>query len=128
MSDIKDLKEKIHHLRVLFVDDDEQIQKMTGIFLRKFFDFVVVAKNGEEGLNTFLEYKDFDIVIADIKMPIMDGITMVKKIKEVKSDIFVVFITASRGEKECSESLYDLYIQKPISFEDIISIMEKVSE
>jgi len=58
----------------------------------------------------------------------MNGITMVEKIKGIRSDVFIVFITASRGEERCDSSLYDLYIQKPISFEDIVSIMERLSE
>ncbi|MCK5111244.1 MAG: response regulator [Arcobacteraceae bacterium] len=128
MSDVKKLKEKIKKLKVLFVDDEEQIRDMTGKLLKKFFDEVTICKNGKEGLDAFLKTKDFNIIIADIMMPKMDGITMVKKIKEIKPDIFTIFITASRGDYNVEDGLYDLYITKPISYEDITLIMKKVSE
>ncbi len=128
MSDIQELKAKIKDLKVLFVDDEEQIRRMTGTFLEKFFDDVVICKDGEEGLNAFNKNQNFDIVIADIKMPKMDGITMVKKIKEIKSDIFTIFITASRGKNDLEDELYDLYITKPISYDDIKLIMDMVSK
>ncbi len=127
MSDIVKLKEKIKNLKVLFVDDEEQIRAVTGKFLEKFFDNVTICKNGEEGLDAFKKDK-FDIVIADIQMPKMDGVTMIKKIKEISADNFIIFITASRGKHDLEEDLYDLYITKPISYTDIKMIMEKASE
>ncbi len=128
MDDIKKLKETINHLRVLFVDDEEQIRKMTGMFFEKFFKDVIICIDGQDGLDTFKKDNNFDIVIADIQMPKMDGITMVKKIKEIKPNIFTIFITASRGEKDCDDSLYDLYITKPISYENMKLIMQKAGE
>ncbi len=128
MPNVQELKAKIHNLKVLFTDDEEQIRNMTGIFLEKFFDNVTICNNGVEGLEAFNKNPDFDIVIADIQMPKMDGIEMVEKIKEINTNIFTIFITALRGEKECEKDLYDLYITKPISYDDIKLIMEKASE
>ncbi len=128
MNDTKELKEKIKELRVLFVDDEEDIRKGTGTLLSKFFSDVIVCNNGLNGLEAFKNNNNIDIVIADIQMPKMDGVTMVKKIKEIKPDIFTIFITASRGKYEFDEELYDLYITKPISYEDIKLIMTKASQ
>ena len=125
MNNIKTLKTNIEHLRILFVDDEEQIREMTGSFLEKFFKDVVVCANGKEGLEAFRNDNNFDIVIADIMMPEMDGITMVKEIKKIKPNIFTIFITASRGKAECEDNLYDLYITKPISYDDMKLIMTK---
>ena len=127
MSDVKELKEKIQKLKVLFVDDEEHIRTITGKFLNKFFDNVTICENGEEGVAAFNKNQDFDVVIADIQMPKMDGVTMVRKIKELNPDIFTIFITASRGKYELEKTLYDLYITKPISYEDIKLIMNEVS-
>ena len=128
MSEIQELKEKLKNLKVLFVDDDEQIRVGTSIFLNKFFNNVVISDNGENGLAIFKETLDFDIIITDIQMPKMDGITMMEKIKEIKPDIFTIFITASRGKLNLSEGLYDLYITKPISYEDVKLIMLEASK
>ena len=124
MTEINDLRDQIKDLKVLFVDDEEMIRKGTALFLRKFFDNVVVCSDGEDGLNTFKQSLDFDIIITDVKMPKMDGITMVKKIKETHPDIFTVFITASRELEDEDENLSDISIRKPISFENIINIMQ----
>ena len=128
MSEIKNLKEKLENLKVLFVDDEQQIREGTGLFLNKFFDNVTICKDGEEGLEAFKNNNGFDIIITDIQMPKMDGITMIKKIKEINPDVFVIFITATRGNQNLDKSLSDLYITKPISYDDIKLIMQKASE
>ena len=129
MSDIKKLREKTKKLSVLFVDDEEKIRKMTGILLNKFFGKVVVCEDGEEGIEAFKkDNKKFDIVITDIQMPKMDGIKMVKKIKKIRSDIFIIFITASRGKYKKEDIFGDMYIKKPISYEDIKSIMKGINK
>ncbi|MEA3354312.1 MAG: response regulator [Campylobacterota bacterium] len=128
MKDIQTLREKTHDKKVLFVDDEEKIREMTGNLLNKFFDNVIICKDGIEGLEAFKINNDFDIVIADIQMPRMDGVTMVKKIQDIKADIYVIFITASRGDIQTDKSQYDMYITKPISYEDIKEIINNVSE
>ncbi|MEA3554614.1 MAG: response regulator [Campylobacterota bacterium] len=134
MSDAVNLRDKIKGFKVLFVDDEEEIHKGTGLFLSKFFDDVIICVNGEDGLETFKNTqedsskKNFDVIITDIKMPKMDGISMVKEIKNIRKDIFVVFITASRGSQKFDDNLSDIYIKKPLSYNDIILIMKQISE
>lgn len=126
MEDIKKFKEIVKDLKVIFVDDEEQIRKSTGILLEKFFDKVDIFDNGMEALDAFKEKQDYDIVIADIQMPKLNGIDMVKKMKELKKDLFVIFITATRGEHKLDLEDYDMYITKPIAYEDIKLMMENV--
>ena len=123
MSAIKELKQKVKNLKVLFVDDEEVIRDATGVFLHKFFDDVTVCSDGEEGFEKFNKSQDFDIVITDILMPKMDGTEMMRKIKKIKPEVFTVFVTASKGENLIDDA-NDLYLQKPISFEEITTIME----
>lgn len=125
MEDIKQLKEKVKNLKLLFVDDEKEFRESTSLFLHKFFDNVVICVDGEDALNKFMQSKDFDILITDIMMPKMDGVTLVEKVKELKPDIFTVIVSASRGRYKIDESLYDIILQKPISFEDITMIMQK---
>ena len=134
MSDTLNLREKIKGYKVLFVDDEEEIRKGTGLFLSKFFDDVIICTNGEEGLETFKNTqedpnnKNFEVIITDIKMPKMDGISMIREIKDITKDIFVVFITASRGSEKFQDDLSDIYIKKPLAYDDIILIMKQISE
>ncbi len=128
MSDIQLLKEKVRDLKVLFVDDEKDVRNGTGIFLKKFFDSVTICSDGEEGLKKFSDEKDFDVVITDILMPVMDGVEMTQKIRKINSDVFVIFLTASRSVDDIDDKLSDITLQKPLSFEDMILVMNQLGE
>jgi CheY-like chemotaxis protein len=126
MNEVEILREKVKNLKVSFVDDEKEIREGTGLFLKKFFDDVVIRSDGDEGLEEFKKTEDFDIIITDILMPRMDGFTMIKHIKEINKDIFTVFITASRSMLNVQKELSDLTLEKPISFKDMMMIMKKL--
>lgn len=128
MSDLQQLREKVKHLKILFVDDEKAIRGGTGVFLRKFFDTVVVSCDGLEGLEVFKKHGDFDVLITDIMMPKMDGLAMTKEIKKIDPDIFVIFLTASRSIDDVQSSLSDLTLQKPFSFDDVTIVMNRLGE
>ena len=123
---LKELKEKVSNLKVLFVDDEEDIRKSTGVFFKKFFNNVLICENGEDGLNTFKENQDIDIVLSDIKMPKLDGISMAYEIKKIKPSVLIVFISASRGEHQIADDFEHIYITKPITYETIIKFLEEL--
>lgn len=127
MDNIKELKEKIRDLSVLFVDDELEIREGTGTFLKKFFDNVTICANGEEGLNSFIQ-NPTNIIISDVLMPKMDGISMIEEIKKHKSNIFIIVITAFREEIEDKLSEIDMYIKKPLSYEDMLSILNTIAQ
>ena len=126
--EIKEIKEKIKNIKVLVVDDEPAIRKGTGDFLTKFFDNVFICDNGLDGLKTFQENPDITLVMSDIIMPQMNGMDMVTKIKEINPNIFVIFITASRGSIQEVEEMSDMYIKKPLTYDNLINILEKVSK
>ena len=99
MTDLVELRTKLKKYSVLFVDDEESIRFSTGRFLKKFFNSVDVADNGETGLQSYKNHTH-DIVITDILMPKMNGDIMAKKITELNPDAFIVFVTASRDHEE----------------------------
>ncbi len=128
MSDVKALKEKVKNLKVLFVDDEKDVRSGTGTFLRKFFDDVVVCENGKEGLEIFSETRDFDIVITDLLMPVMDGLEMSREIRKLNPNTFIIVLTASRGTKDLEKEVSDITLKKPLSFEDMLELMSKLEE
>jgi len=128
MEDIKQLKEKIKHLKVLFVDDEIEIRNGTGIFLKKFFDDVTICSSGQEGLDHFKKNQDIKVVITDIIMPVINGIEMVKVIKKIKPEIFVVFVSASKSKETEAMKFCNRYIKKPLSYNDIIGILRQIKE
>ena len=126
-ENIKLLKEKLHGLNVLYVEDENEMRLGTEIFLNKFFATIVTAKNGEEGLEKFKDGK-FDVVFTDILMPKMDGLKMIKEMKKIDSNIFSIALTASEVCKDDIQEETNLYFRKPIVYENMFYIMEEISK
>lgn len=72
-------------VKLLFIEDDEIQRKELSTFLKRRVEKIYVAENGEEGLDKYKALKP-DIIITDLRMPKMDGLEFVKKIREKSSD------------------------------------------
>ena len=118
--------------RVLFVEDEELAREKLAKLLTKLFKEVVLASNGLEGLEKFQKSKitneRIDLIISDINMPIMNGLEMLEKIREIDSFIPLIFTTA-RSETDNLLKAIDLnvsnYIIKPI---DTSLLVRKITE
>jgi len=101
---------------ILIVEDELRIRFLLRDYLTKENFNVFEASNGEEGLFIFSTQK-IDLVLLDIMMPIMDGLTMLEKLREV-STVPVILLTA-KGEEEDKLQGYDYgtddYMTKPFS-------------
>jgi len=117
-----------NEISILFVEDDEIIRSEISEFLHsKIFKNVYVAKNGEEGLLKYREYKP-DIILTDLTMPVMSGLEMSKEIKLINEDTPILLIT-SHFEKEITEAAVDVgidaYLFKPLTLERVEKILNK---
>ena len=115
---------------ILYVEDDDGIRNQLVKFLEYFSTKLITAKDGQEGLELYKKYLP-DIVISDIKMPKMNGIEMVKLIKNINPKQYIIFTTAH------SESNYFLdaldmqvyaYILKPINLDQLEIKIETIRE
>lgn len=101
---------------ILIVEDELRIRFLLRDYLMKEDFNVFEASNGEEGLFVFSSEK-IDLVLLDIMMPIMDGLTMLEKLREV-STVPVILLTAKSEEEDKLEG-YDFgaddYMTKPFS-------------
>ncbi len=117
-------------IRILFVDDQQEIRHLFRVGLRSNHIDLETAINGEDALKT-LAARAFDLVITDVRMPIMDGITLLKIIKERYPSLFVVVLTAHGSIEDAVVALkcgaYD-YILKPFDFETIRRLLDMVNE
>ena len=111
-----------NELKILVVDDDPVIRTLLERFLSPRYD-VSCANNGKLGLEALKENDDIDLVLCDIDMPEMDGITMLKLLRTEFPDVGAIMISGSTDTrtaiKAIREGAYD-YISKPFSeFEEI---------
>lgn len=112
--------------KILLVDDEEGIRKVLGISLSDMGYDVITAENGEEAFSLFKQIAP-QIVLTDIKMPGMDGVTLLRTIKEVSPDTEVIMITGHGDMDIAIKSLkYEAtdFVTKPIN-DDVLEIALK---
>jgi two-component system, sensor histidine kinase len=121
-------KELLKNISLLYVEDNEDTAEEVSIFLSHFFVNLHVATNGVEGLEKFKEHKA-DIVLTDIQMPLMDGITMAKQIKQIEPKTQVVISSAFNESKYLKDAInvgVAAYLIKPINFKNLLNILEDI--
>ncbi|QDU81125.1 Autoinducer 2 sensor kinase/phosphatase LuxQ [Polystyrenella longa] len=121
--------------RVLLVDDGPDNQRLISFILKKAGAEVTIAEHGEEALTAMYgawpianeeelkagwssEKSPFDVVLMDMQMPVMDGYTATRAMRNLRNDIPVIAVTAHamEGDREkCLEAGCDEYLTKPIS-------------
>lgn len=116
-------------LRVLVVDDNEEFCKnVTDILELKGYE-MVSAYDGFKGLEAVKE-NGFDLMLMDVKMPVMDGVETYRKIKEIAMDTPVIMVTAFAVENLIREALQQgAYgsLKKPIDFDQLLELIEQAT-
>ena len=128
LTDImKDVVKVCKTLTLLYVEDDEQARASTLKMLDNFFDKIVVAVDGQDGVNKFLQ-NSIDIIITDINMPNLNGIEM---LKQIKGNIPTIVLSAHNDEQYFLHTIklgVEGYIIKPIDINQIISTLQGAVE
>src|SRR3990172_9326495 len=116
--------------KILVADDEKSMREFLDIMLKKEGYRVTLAGNGDEVLK-LIDKDIFDLVLLDIRMPKMDGIAALKKIKASSPETIVIMITAYASAdtaiKAMKEGAYD-YITKPFKVEEIKVIIKNALE
>lgn len=111
--------------RILVVDDDQAICNMLEKFLSKKGYQAITALSGEEGIKKVEEERPH-MILLDIKMPDLNGIETLKRIRNIDKEVGIVMITAVKDDevgKKCIElGAYD-YITKPLSLEYLENVL-----
>ncbi|AFL69313.1 response regulator transcription factor [Sulfurospirillum barnesii] len=116
-------------LTVLFVEDEEYIREALHKAMADEFHKCILARDGEDGLKKFKKYKP-DIVITDIMMPIMDGLSMAKEIKHLSKTTPIVVLSAFSEKEKLLEAIdvgIDKYLIKPIDPEELLDVLHFLS-
>jgi two-component system, NtrC family, nitrogen regulation response regulator GlnG len=114
--------------RILVADDEESMRWVLSKALKRKGFSVDLAHDGRQALS-MIHDGSYDLAILDIKMPGMSGLDLLDRIREMKSDLLVVIMTAEASMKNAVEAMkrgaYD-YITKPFDLDVIDAIVEKV--
>jgi|GEM_PF-1900870 len=121
MFDLKKL-EALNDIRILYVEDDEDIKEEISEFLESEVLELFIAKDGEEAIEIFREKKP-DIVITDIQMPKLNGLELATEIKKIDKLIPIIITTAFNENEYLLKSInigIDKYVLKPINLNTLI--------
>ena len=115
--------------KILIVEDDESVRLLLKLYLVRLNFTFIEAKNGLEGIGMARQFKP-NLVVTDLNMPIMDGISM---IKEIRADVnlkhvpvIVLTGTAKDQQQLASAAGADAVLSKPIQRRDLIEVIESM--
>jgi DNA-binding NtrC family response regulator len=115
------MNDKTGNISILIVDDEESVRDSLYNWFIEDGYYVDCAENAKQALS-ILESRNFDIILADIKMPGMDGLEMHRRIRSLNKDVIVIIMTAFASVATAVQALkdgaYD-YITKPFDPDDL---------
>ncbi len=115
-------------LKVLIVEDDNISKNFLELLVKPLSEQIIVAKNGFEAVKSFEENQDIDLILMDMKMPVMDGYEATRQIREMNKDVIIIAQTAYSliGDKDKSiEAGCNDYITKPIFKDKLMTLINK---
>ncbi|MCJ8326909.1 MAG: EAL domain-containing protein [Campylobacterales bacterium] len=119
----------LKNITILYAEDEENLRDITLNILKGFTKKQYVACDGQEGLELFKKHEEeIDLIITDINMPRMNGLEMIKNIKEINSNIPIIVATAFSNTEYLLEAIdigVDKYILKPIDMKKLLQIMSQ---
>lgn len=117
-------------LTLLYVEDDLDLQTQTAALFETLFKEVTVKSDGSEALQAYME-NEFDIIISDVKMPVMNGLDLAKEIKSMNASQPIV-ITSAYNENEYLLEFINLHINhfilKPMDTNNLINVIHNVAK
>ncbi len=112
----------MENTKIILVEDDPNLGSLLKEYLEAKGFPTVLAVNGKQGYDVFSKGK-FGICILDVMMPVKDGFTLAKEIRQIDSTVPIVFLTAKSMKEDAIEGLSigaDDYITKPFSMEELV--------
>jgi two-component system, cell cycle response regulator DivK len=114
--------------KILIAEDEETNYLFVEAILEDTKAELIWAKNGLDALEKFNQINDIDLILMDIKMPEMDGLTATKKIRLVNTDIPIIAQTAyamSEDKNKCLNAGCTDYLTKPINHRLLLATIDK---
>jgi len=108
---------------VIYVEDEIEVREQIVTFLKRRVKEIYEANNGEEGLR-LIEEHDPDVVITDLEMPVMNGLMMIQKIREIYDGQKPIIVITGYMDDEHYTDLADAYIYKPIDMQKLVEVVK----
>ncbi len=123
------IETQIDNLKVLIVEDDPTSDYLLSILVKEFSSEVLHAKNGLEAVEICRKNTDIDLVLMDVKMPLMDGYKATDEIRKFNSDVVIVAQSAHglAGDKEKAiEAGCNAHLSKPIIEKELAELVQQL--
>ena len=114
--------------KILLAEDERLIRFIISAFFKKCGCYVDEAKNGEEAIRLFETKKDYDMILMDVHMPVMDGLMATEKIRRMEEAHKIkTRIIGISSDEHCKDKCYqhgmDDFYTKPLMIQDIFGLM-----
>lgn len=116
--------------RVLIIDDDQSMLELAEFHLQAQGYETARSQTGEEGLK-LVETSRFDVALTDLNLPDVDGIEVVKQLKELAPDIEIIMVSGYGSVSKAVEATKAgafYFVEKPVAFEELMVLIEKAVE
>lgn len=119
-------------MRILIVEDEVMIREGLAKLIKSHTGHTVIgeAVNGQEGLALALRFKP-ELVITDIRMPVMDGLQMIEKLHDMNLTIRAVILSGYSEFDYAKKAIHfgvDDYLLKPLAAEDIVEVLDRIEK
>jgi len=116
-------------LNILLVEDEDELRRETAAFLELYCGSVIQASNGQEALGLFDSHRP-DLVISDIRMPVMDGLELAVQLKRRSSDTPLIFCTAFTETGYLIKAIElgaAAFVRKPVDTDELLAAITKAA-
>ena len=117
--------------RILVIDDEVDMLSLIRLILREKTDYEIITTNNPLEVSNLLNEKKFDVIVTDLKMPIMDGMDVVDAIRKQDALVPIIIITAygsvESAEEAVKKGAFD-YITKPFRQEQLLISLKRALE
>lgn len=123
---VESLKVKTKEFTILYVEDEIGLREKATLFLSKIFDHIETAANGVEALDKYL-HNAYDIVLTDMLMPKMNGLELIKNIRQHSEKQEIIVLSADTDSEilsQCIQLGVTGYLIKPIDFNQVLTVLE----
>lgn len=125
---LEEKEEKERDFKLLIVDDDDISRTFLATILKKICEKALFAKNGKEAVELCKNHRDLDLILMDIKMPVLNGYEATQQIRQFNNDVVIIAQTAFglEGDREKSiEAGCNDYLAKPIKKVELMEVVQK---